>query len=59
MRIQFVATNADGKEIDWVDPVEKIEVASSSFLVTNDVGSYFVDMEPGYKYELRNLSNDG
>lgn len=58
MKVQFVVINTDGKDDDWIDPVRKIEVDETSFFVTNDVGGYVIDIEPGYRYELRSLSDE-
>lgn len=50
MSLQFVVKDENGRELDWVDPVRAI-------FVQNDVGEYEMPVEPGYTYELKELTD--
>lgn len=54
----FVVFDADGNEIDWIDPYrshEKVDTKARRFRVQNDRFSYFVTVPEGGRFEIRDM----
>lgn len=54
MTIEFVTFDAEGKEIDWIDPVFKSdEIRPGLWLVDNGFDIYEVHIPEGGHHEIR------
>lgn len=52
--LEFVAFDANGKEVDWVDPVrDHRQVTENIWEVDNGLDVYPVRIPEGGRYELR------
>jgi len=50
MSLEFVVINNDGKEIDWVDPVETIRETKHYWFVTNGTRSLIYGTLNKYRF---------
>lgn len=54
MTLEFVAFDAQGREVDWIDPyLEHRIVDEVTFLVDNGYSEYAVVVPTGGRYEIR------
>lgn len=50
MNLEFVVINADGKEVGWVDPVEKVWETKCYWYVANGTKSLLSDKPYVYRF---------
>lgn len=56
---EFVAFDASGKEVDWIDPYDwHKEIHSDYYAVSNHHDVYSVRIPPGGHYEIRDMGDD-
>lgn len=54
MSVEFVTFDAEGKEVDWIDPVIKAdEIRTSIWLVDNGFDVHEVHIPEGGRHEIR------
>lgn len=54
MSAEFVVFDADGREVDWVDPyVSHVQTGSRLYLVDNGFSEYDVIVPKGGRFEIR------
>ena len=59
MSKEFVVFNAEGKEVDWVDPyVSHREEYDHYYEVFNTFGSHVVVIPPGGYFQIREMEED-
>ena len=59
MAKEFVTFNKEGREVDWIDPVNDWQETETEFLVETDYGTHMVSKTPGYTFEVRELMDEG
>lgn len=55
MNTEFVLINAEGKEVDWIDPVASFEETETHWIVDNTYTTYEIskNLHPGCTAEVR------
>lgn len=54
----FYLYNAEGEEVEQINPVENFEETTTYWLVENGYDSYVYTRDPGYTYEIRTTEGE-
>ena len=54
MTTEFVEIDNNGKEIDWIEPVESSNETETHWIIDNGYNIYDIEKKEGYTYIFRN-----